>query len=123
VIVRLGQGKTANDESLARDEGNDCSRRFQVAIYKTAQGRQSRTPATAIFFPSVDPAALSTAELQRGARGSLRPSSCKITTRHHERQMCVCMCDPGAGDYHDDEGLGTNIFERPLIEVLKRTSS
>ncbi len=45
-------GKSANDESLARDEGGGSSQHKQDATYKTVQGRELRmTPATATIFP------------------------------------------------------------------------
>jgi hypothetical protein len=67
VIAGTGYIKSANDESLAGDEGG-CSNLFmEVVTYKTVQGRQLRmTPATATFFPSVDAVARRTIELRRG---------------------------------------------------------
>ncbi len=45
------QGKSANDESLTRDDGGSGNRHLQDATYKTIQGRQLRTtPATATVF-------------------------------------------------------------------------
>ncbi len=42
------QGKTANDESLARDEVGDPNLQLQDVTYTTVQGRQwLMTPATA----------------------------------------------------------------------------
>ena len=49
-----GPRKTANDESLARDEGGGRIPRLREATYKTVQGCLLRTtPATAtkFFFP------------------------------------------------------------------------
>ncbi len=66
------------------------------------------TPATAnLLSSSVDAAEGRIAELQREARGSLRPSSCKITASRPDRQLPepkggVWICNRGAGDYHDD---------------------
>ena len=43
-----GPCKTANDESLARDEGGGRNLFMEVATYKTVHGRRLRmTPATA----------------------------------------------------------------------------
>jgi hypothetical protein len=54
VIAGTGYIKSANDESLARDEGGGRKARnlfMEVVTYKTVQGRQLRmTPATATFF-------------------------------------------------------------------------
>jgi len=80
VIAGTGYIKSANDESLARDEGGGRNLFMEVVTYKTVQGRQLRmTPATATFFPSVDAVARRTIELRRGARTSLRHSSCNST--------------------------------------------
>ncbi len=60
------------------------------------------TPATATFFPSVDAAARRTIELRRGARASLRHSSCNSTkdniqqpgsTTTKSEGCVVWMCD------------------------------
>jgi hypothetical protein len=79
VIAGTGYIKSANDESLARDEGVGRNLFMEVATYKTVQGRRLRmTPATANhFFPSVDAAVRRTAELRKGAWGRLRPPSRK----------------------------------------------
>ena len=52
MIAGTGHIKSANDESLARDEGGGRNLFMEVVTYKTVQGRQLRmTPATASFFP------------------------------------------------------------------------
>jgi hypothetical protein len=73
VIARTRYIKSANDESLARDEGGGSNLFMELVTYKTVQGRQLRmTPATAtFFFPSVDAVARRTIKLLRGARASL----------------------------------------------------
>ncbi len=72
MIAGTGYIKSANDKSLARDEGGGRNLFMEVVTYKTVQESQLRmTPAMATFFPSVDAAALKTAELGRGARASL----------------------------------------------------
>jgi hypothetical protein len=54
VIAGTGYIKSANDESLARDEGGGRNLYMEVVTYKTKQGRQLRmTPATAPFFSPV----------------------------------------------------------------------
>ncbi len=59
---------------------------MEVVTYTTVQGRQLRmTPATATFFPFMDAAARGTVELRKGARASLRHSSCNST----KDDMCV----------------------------------
>jgi hypothetical protein len=74
VIAGTGYIKSANDESLARDEGGGRDLFVEVVTYKTVQGRQLRmTPATAIFFPSVDAAA-------RRDRQAPKGSTCEPTT-------------------------------------------
>ena len=51
VIAGTGYIKSANDESLARDEGGGRNLFMEVVTYKTVQGRQLRmTPAAATFF-------------------------------------------------------------------------
>ncbi len=51
VIAGSGYIKSANDESLARDEGGGHNLFMEVVTYKTVQGRQLRmTPATATLF-------------------------------------------------------------------------
>jgi len=51
VIAGTGYIKSANDESLARDEGGGRNLFMEVVTYKTVQGRQLRkTPATATIF-------------------------------------------------------------------------
>ena len=48
MIAGTGYIKSANDESLARDEGGGRNLFMEVVTYKTVQGRQLRmTPATA----------------------------------------------------------------------------
>ena len=51
--MHKGPGKTANDESLARDEGGGRTPQLREATYKTVQGCQLHTtPATATnIFP------------------------------------------------------------------------
>ncbi len=116
MIAGIRYIKSANDESLARDEGVGSNLVMEVVTYKTVQGRQWRmTPATATFFSRQwMQLRAGTCELQRGARVSLRHSSCKSTkdnmcvrpadqiTNYQIRRGCGwMMCDPGAGDYHD----------------------
>ncbi len=61
MIAGTGYIKSANDESLARDEGGGHNLFMEVVTYKTVQGRQLRmTPAIATFFPSMDAAELRT---------------------------------------------------------------
>ena len=77
-----GPCKTANDESLARDEGGGRTPLLRDATYKTVQGCLLRTtPATAtiIFLRAI----------------TSRPGSTTSTS-----EGGVGMCDPGAGDYH-----------------------
>ena len=51
MIAGTGYIKSANDESLARDEGGGHNLFMEVATYKTVQGRRLRmTPATAKHF-------------------------------------------------------------------------
>ena len=51
MIAGTGYIKSANDESLARDEGGGRNLFMEVATYKTVQGRRLRmTPATANHF-------------------------------------------------------------------------
>ena len=51
MIAGTGYIKSANDESLARDEGGGRNLFMEVVTYKTVQGRQLRmTLATATFF-------------------------------------------------------------------------
>ena len=51
MIAGTGYIKSANDESLARDEGGGRNLFMEVATYKTVQGRRLRmTPATANQF-------------------------------------------------------------------------
>ena len=81
VIAGTGYIKPANDESLARDEGGGRNLFMEVVTYKAVQGRKLRmTPATATFFsrPWMQLHA-GTDELRRGARPSLRHSSCNST--------------------------------------------
>ena len=81
VIAGTGYIKSANDESLARDEGGGRNLFMEVVTYKTVQGRRLRmTPATANhFFPSVEEnaAVRRTAELRMGAWRRLRRPSRK----------------------------------------------
>ena len=52
MIAGTGYIKSANDESLARDEGGGRNLFMEVVTYKPVQGRQLRmTAATATFFP------------------------------------------------------------------------
>ncbi len=52
MIAGTGYIKSANDESLARDEVGGSNLFMEVVTYKTVQGRQlCMTPATATFFP------------------------------------------------------------------------
>jgi len=52
VIAGTGYIKSANDESLARDEGGGRNLFMEVVTYKTVQGRQLRmTSATATSSP------------------------------------------------------------------------
>lgn len=105
MIAGTGYIKSANDESLARDEGGGRNLFMEVVTYKTVQGRQLRmTPATATFFPSMDAAARRTIELRRGARASLRHSSCHST----KDDMCV---RPAAriDNYQNRRGCGTDV--------------
>ena len=54
MILCDGPRKTADDESLARDEGGGRIPRLREATYKTVQGCLLRTtPATATIFFSV----------------------------------------------------------------------
>jgi hypothetical protein len=53
VIAGTGYIKSANDESLVRDEGGGCNLLIEVLTYKTIQGCQLRMTlekATFIFF-------------------------------------------------------------------------
>jgi hypothetical protein len=51
VITGTGYIKSANDESLARNEGGGSNLFMEVVTYKTIQGRQLRMmPPTATFF-------------------------------------------------------------------------
>ena len=51
VIAGTGYIKSANDESLVRDEGGGHNLFMEVVTYKTVQGRRLRmTPATANHF-------------------------------------------------------------------------
>ncbi len=51
VIAGTGYIKSANDESLARDEGGGRNLFMEVATYKTVPGCRFRmTPATTTFF-------------------------------------------------------------------------
>ena len=51
MIAGTGYIKSANDESLARDEGGGRNLFMEVATYKTVQGRRLRmAPATAKHF-------------------------------------------------------------------------
>jgi hypothetical protein len=51
VIAGTRYIKSANDKSLARDEGGGRNLFMEVVMYKTVQGRQSRmTPLNATFF-------------------------------------------------------------------------
>ena len=51
MIAGTGYIKSANDESLARDEGGGRNLFMEVVTYKTVQGRRLRmTPATANQF-------------------------------------------------------------------------
>ena len=147
VIAGTGYIKSANDESLARDEGGGRNLFMEVVTYKTVQGRQLRmTSATATLSPptmhrsrAMKVAAATsisrmrrkrpykgvncarrrrrqqffsvhggswrgTVKLRRGARASLRHSSCHST----KDDMCV---RPAAriDNYQNRRGCGTDV--------------
>ena len=86
--------KSANDESLARDKGG--SRNLFMQDAKSVQGRPLRImPATATFFTRPWMLRAGTGQLRRGARVSLRHSSCDDT----KDTMCVRPADLIA-NYH-----------------------
>ncbi len=54
MIAGTGYIKSANDYTLACDEGGGSNLFIEVVMYKTVQGRQlCMTPATATFFSSL----------------------------------------------------------------------
>jgi hypothetical protein len=92
---------------------------MEVATYRPVQGCRLRmTPRLQFDFPVYGCSCAQDSQAQKGSMGSLRPSSSKITTRHHARQSPVrpadlidnyqirrgreWICYPGAGDYHKD---------------------
>ncbi len=98
IIVGTGYIKSANDESLARDEGSGRNLFMEVATYKPVQGCQLRmTPATAtLFFQSVD-AAVRTAQDHRAPKGS----TCEPTTFKHGGVVDLQAVKPCALDASD----------------------
>ena len=108
--------RSANDESLARDEGGDRNLFMEVATYKTVQRRQLRMmPATAKHFYRLwMQLCAEQPSSEGGHRGVCDDQAARRTTRPHGlqpadlidnydiRRGCVRMCDPGAGDYHED---------------------
>ena len=79
VIAGTGYIKSANDESLARDEGGGRNLFMEVATYKTVQGRRLRmTPATANHFSVCG---CSCAQNRRAPKGGMGAST---TTKPQE---------------------------------------
>ena len=79
VIAGTGYIKSANDESLARDEGGGRNLFMEVATYKTVQGRRLRmTPATANQFSVCG---CSCAQNRRAPKGGMGVSA---TTKRQE---------------------------------------
>ena len=80
MIAGTGYIKSANDESLARDEGGGRNLFMEVATYKTVQGRRLRmTPATANHSFSV--CGCSCAQNRRAPKGGMGASA---TTKPQE---------------------------------------
>ena len=116
MIAGTGYIKSANDESLARDEGGGRNLFMEVATYKTVQGRRLRmTPATANHFFRLWMQLCAEPPSSEGGHGGVYDDqAARRTTRSHGlqpadliddfdiRRGCVRMCDPGAGDYHED---------------------
>ena len=116
MIAGTGYIKSANDESLARDEGGGRNLFMEVATYKTVQGRRLRmTPATANhFFLSVNAAVRRTAGLQRGAWGRLRRPSRK---KNHKTPWVTTMKIPYRATSSAPKG------DRPILEYTTKRSS
>ncbi len=81
MIAGNGYIKSANDESLARDEGGGSNLFMEVVTYKTVLGRQLRmTPATATFSPVSGAAARRD---RRAPKGSMHvPTTFKLQEYH-----------------------------------------
>ena len=122
MIAGTGYIKSANDESLARDEGGGCALFMEVATYKNIQGlrlRMTVTPATAnTFFRLWMQRCAEPPSSEGGHGGVYDDQAARRTTKPHGLQPAdliddfdirrggVRMCDPGAGDYHEDSLSG-----------------
>ncbi len=82
--------KSANDESLARDEGGGSNLFMEAVTYKTVQGRQLRMTLATVPIcpvPSVDAAA-------RRDHRALKGSTCEPTTsKLQEYHKTTCVSD------------------------------
>ena len=104
MIVCSGPGKTAKDESLARDEDGGSISRLREALYKTAQGCQLRTtPATATsIFPV---RGRSYAQNRRASKGSAGASA-MIKQQEEPRDTVSYHQQTGIDDFDIRRGCG-----------------
>ncbi len=74
-----GYFKSANDESLSRDEGGGRNLFMEVVTYKTVQGRHAHDAGDGNIFscPWMQLRA-GTGELRRGAHGTCEPTTFKL---------------------------------------------
>ena len=88
MIAGTGYIKSANDESLARDEGGGSNLFMEVATYKTVQGRRLRmTPATAKHYPRLWMQLCADPPSSEGGHGVVHgDQAARRTTRPHGLQ-------------------------------------
>ena len=85
MIAGTGYIKSANDESLARDEGGDRNMFMEVVTDNTAQGRRLRmTPATTNNFFRLWMQLCAEQPCSKGEHGGVYDDqAARRTTRHH----------------------------------------